>query len=80
MPNKTPRPRATSQNVALKSLKQAGRRSKRPEIASGAAALLVAAGWRLEDALTYGPWCWRQPETRALFRFRDALDLVKGTK
>lgn len=61
-------------------LPQERRSKRRPEIASGAAALLVAAGWRLEDALTYGPWCWRQPETRSLWRMRDALDLLKGTK
>lgn len=40
---------------------------------------LLAAGWLHESDPRLGPWCWRQPETRALFRERDALDLLRST-
>lgn len=39
---------------------------------------LLAAGWQRESDPHFGPWCWREPETKALYLFRHAVELVKS--
>ena len=38
--------------------------------------MLEKTGWI--EMISEGPWCWRQPKTGGLFRFRDAVDVQRA--
>lgn len=41
---------------------------------------LLEAGWQEIVPLYHKHWCWREPETGALYQLQDALDLLASTK